>query len=120
MTYQSRLYLNGLAAAGLSGGANAITVLIVDPVKFNFDGTEGVKSLIIAVLVSALVGFATYVKQHPLPDPAKDTDAPSVSQSMVEAVAAKQAGTTPNLISKEVRDLAAQIVSGTGDGTLKP
>jgi len=93
LSYQTRLYFHGLMAAGLSGGANAITVLIVDPVKFNVQDWAGLRSLLIAVVISAVVGFATYLKAHPLPDPQKDSDAPRSAQIKIAEIKAAMSGT---------------------------
>lgn len=54
-----------LIGAAINSGANAIVLIVVDPLKFNlFQG--GATELGQAVLVSALVGAALYVKQHPI------------------------------------------------------
>ena len=60
-------WLNGLIGAIIGAGANAITLLIVDPYKFSPSVNGGWKSLGISTLVSGLVGAALYLKQHPTP-----------------------------------------------------
>lgn len=56
----------GILGAAISGAANGVTVMIVDPLRFNlFDG--GARNLASVVIVSALVGAALYLKQHDLP-----------------------------------------------------
>ena len=60
-----KVWLSGLIAATITGGANAISVMIVDPVAFNLQDEMG-KVLTVA-LVSAIIGAAAYLKQSPLP-----------------------------------------------------
>ena len=59
-------WLKGLISAVIGGGANAITVAIVDPLTFNL--TEGFEKLATVAAVSAIVAAAMYLKQSPLPD----------------------------------------------------
>jgi hypothetical protein len=64
----------GLIGAAISGAANGVTVMIVDPLRFNlFDG--GARNLASVVIVSAMVGAALYLKQHTLPIEEDDEDA---------------------------------------------
>jgi len=58
-------WLKGLAAAFIGGGANVITVIVVDPVAFNF-GAEWKKTLT-AAAVGGIIAAAMYLKQSPLP-----------------------------------------------------
>ena len=61
-----RHWIRGLVAAVIGGGANAVTVIILDPINFNlFQG--GATKLGMATLVSAIVSAALYLKQSPLP-----------------------------------------------------
>lgn len=61
-----KLWSRGLFAAMLNTIANSIVVVIVDPVKFNlFQG--GATELGKVAIVSALMGAALYLKQHPDP-----------------------------------------------------
>lgn len=77
MTYQNRVYLRGLVSAGIGGAANAVTLLVIDPLSFNiFQG--GALKLATAMAVSSLVSFAIYVKEHPLPNPDVDNNYQSV------------------------------------------
>jgi hypothetical protein len=61
----TRAWLHGLGAAFVGGGANAVTVIVLDPVKFNLQ--DGWKNLLTAVVVSSIVSSALYLKQSPLP-----------------------------------------------------
>lgn len=61
-----RIWLRGLVAAAVSAGANAITVMIVEPYHFNLH--DGLGKVGKVALVSAIVGAALYLKQHPVPD----------------------------------------------------
>lgn len=58
-------WLLGLLSAGISGGASAITVVVVDPNNFNLQ--EGLKNLASVFIVQALIGMGLYLKQSPLP-----------------------------------------------------
>lgn len=58
-------WIKGLVSAIIGGGANAITVAIVDPIAFNMQ--EGAGKLLTVALVSAIVAAAMYLKQSPLP-----------------------------------------------------
>jgi len=60
-------WLLGLLSAGISGGASAITVVVVDPNNFNLQA--GLKNLASVFVVQALIGMALYLKQSPLPVP---------------------------------------------------
>lgn len=64
-----RLWSRGIFAAVIAAVANSVTVIIADPITFNlFQG--GATKLGQVALVSALVGAALYLKEHP--DPWKD------------------------------------------------
>lgn len=66
MSGNLKAWLHGLVAAFISGGANGITVMIVDPTQFNlFQG--GAAKLGMVMLVGAIVGAALFLKQSPLP-----------------------------------------------------
>jgi hypothetical protein len=61
-----KLWGRGLIAAVINAIANSIVVVIVDPTKFNlFQG--GARELGQVAVVSALVGAALYLKEHPDP-----------------------------------------------------
>lgn len=61
-----RLWSRGLFAAIINTIANGIVVIVVDPTTFNlFQG--GAKKLGMVALVSALLGAALYLKEHPDP-----------------------------------------------------
>ena len=65
----SRLWLHGLAAAAISGAANAISVYVVDPVHFS-DFTKLGK----VALISAILGAAFYLKKSPVPTKPEEKD----------------------------------------------
>lgn len=73
MTIQSAVssvwknWFNGLIGGAIGSAANSITVLIIDPAKFNPANDGGWTHLAIAVTVSFVVGAALYLKQHPTP-----------------------------------------------------
>jgi len=88
MTYQTRVYIRGLFSAGISAGSNAVIFILADPNTYNlFNG--GAKKLAIVTLLNALLGFATYTKEHPLPNP----DADNNYQSVVNQKIAELKGT---------------------------
>lgn len=62
-----RQWARGVAGAAINSGATAVTVLIVDPVGFSPATAGGWGKLLSAIAVSAVVGAALYLKQHPLP-----------------------------------------------------
>ena len=60
------VWLKGLIAAVIGGAANALTMVIVDPLNFNLN--EGVGNLLAVAATSAIVAAAMYLKQSPLPN----------------------------------------------------
>jgi len=60
------VWLKGLIAAVIGGAANALTMVIVDPLNFNLN--EGVGNLLTVAATSAIVAAAMYLKQSPLPN----------------------------------------------------
>ena len=60
-----KVWAKGLLSAVIGGGANAVVVMIADPVSFNFE--DGAQRLITVTWVSALVAGAAYLKKSPLP-----------------------------------------------------
>lgn len=68
-----RTWLHGLFAAIVGGSSNAVTLIIVDPLKFNMTH-DGWKNLGTAVLVSGIVSAALYLKQSPVPPETTTTD----------------------------------------------
>ena len=60
-----RAWAHGLCAAIIGGGANAIAVIVVDPLTFNLD--DGIGNLLKVAAVSAIVSAAAYLKRSPLP-----------------------------------------------------
>lgn len=69
---QLKVWLHGLAAAAIGAFSTSITVLVVDPTKFNFSG-EGFLSLAKVSIVAAIVAVAGYLAKSPLPEEAATT-----------------------------------------------
>ena len=61
----TRVWLEGLVAALIGGAANAVTVIVVDPLNFNLG--EGLPKLLQVVTVGAVVAAAAFLKQSPIP-----------------------------------------------------
>ena len=61
----TRIWIEGLVAALIGGAANAITVIVVDPLNFNLG--EGLGKLFQVVAVGGLVAAAAFLKQSPIP-----------------------------------------------------
>jgi hypothetical protein len=59
------MWMHGLGSALVGGTATAVTVMVVDPMTFNFTQWENVLK---AAIVSGVVNAAFYLKQSPLPD----------------------------------------------------
>ncbi len=60
-----RLWVHGLCSAFIGGAAHAVTIMVIDPMQFNFQ--DGIYKLGTVSLVSAIVATALYLKQSPLP-----------------------------------------------------
>jgi hypothetical protein len=60
-------WTRGLIGGAISGGANGVSVMIADPANFNFTTAGGAQKLLFVMGISAAVGAALYLKQHPLP-----------------------------------------------------
>ncbi len=61
-----RNWVRGVIGGAIGGMANAITNVLVRPDVFNF--SEGWNDLWHSAAVSALVGAALYLKNHPTPE----------------------------------------------------
>lgn len=59
-------WIKGLISAIISGAANAVTVMIVEPSSFNLQ--EGWGKLLTVAIVSAIWGAAMYLKKSPIPN----------------------------------------------------
>lgn len=59
-------WIKGLVGAGIGGAANTVTVMIVDPVNFNFE--TGLPKLAAVAAVGAILSAAMYLKQSPIPE----------------------------------------------------
>lgn len=66
-----KLWLHGLAAAAIGAFSSSITLVVIDPAKFNFSG-EGFLSLAKVSLVSSIVAVAGYLAKSPLPEENQD------------------------------------------------
>lgn len=60
-----KIWIEGLLAALIGGAANAVTVIVVDPLNFNLG--EGLPKLLQVVAVGAIVAAAAFLKQSPIP-----------------------------------------------------
>ena len=60
-----RHWVKGLFSAVISGGANAVTVVLVAPETFNL--SDGLSKLVAVIVAGAIIGCASYLKQSPLP-----------------------------------------------------
>lgn len=73
MRFKWELWLYGLAAATIGGGANAVSaalaVIITDPKTFNFEGglVKVLQVAGIAFLIGGLTAFFSYLREHPVP-----------------------------------------------------
>lgn len=65
-----KIWIEGLLAALIGGGANAVTVIVVDPLAFNLG--EGLPKLLQVVTVGAIVAAAAFLKQSPIPKAEKE------------------------------------------------
>jgi hypothetical protein len=61
-------WVKGLFAALITGAANAVVLVVVDPINFPLADLSRVGT---AALVSGLIGAAAYLKQSPLPTDAE-------------------------------------------------
>jgi len=68
-----RIWLKGLAAAGISGGAGGVMTGLaavgIDPAHFNLQAGMGATVRIgaAAALINAIIGVAAYLQKSPLP-----------------------------------------------------
>lgn len=87
LSYRYRIYLHGLFASILTGVSNSAVLMMVDSQDFNlFSG--GFDKLASVATTSAVISFFVYIKEHPLPNPMKDTDYYEVRSVKAEAVRA--------------------------------
>ena len=59
-------WLKGLVSAFIGGGANSVSVMIVDPESFNLG--EGLYRLGSVAVASGVISAAMYLKKSPLPE----------------------------------------------------
>lgn len=69
---KTRTWIEGILAAAIGGGANALTVIIVDPLAFNLQ--EGLSKLLQVAAVGGLVAVAAFLKQSPIPAAKEGTE----------------------------------------------
>lgn len=60
------IWLHGLGAALIGGAVNSLSVILVDPVEFNF--STGLGKLASVAGAGALIGVIAYLKKSPLPE----------------------------------------------------
>lgn len=65
MTSTTKIWIEGLLAAAIGGGANAITVNLIDPVNFSLTAHAG--KLASVAVVGAVLSVAAYLKKSPIP-----------------------------------------------------
>lgn len=58
-------WLHGLASAVIGGGANSISMMVIDPKDFNLH--DGLGKVLSVWVVSGVINAALYLKQSPLP-----------------------------------------------------
>lgn len=68
----TKVWIEGLVAALIGGAANAVTVIVVDPLNFNLG--EGLGKLLQVVAVGGLVAAAAFLKQSPIPKTEEGTE----------------------------------------------
>lgn len=61
-------WLRGLATAFISGSANCICAVVIDPVTFNPQEQGGLGKLLMFAAYSGIINLFFYLKQSPLPD----------------------------------------------------
>lgn len=62
----TQIWFKGVVAALISGAVNSLSVILVDPVEFNF--TTGLGKLASVAGAGALIGVIAYLKKSPLPE----------------------------------------------------
>lgn len=78
--YNWKTWVYGLISAFIGGGANAITVMIVEPLTFNLEA--GMSKLLTVFFVSGLVSASFYLKSSPLP-PKEESDSSKSSSILM-------------------------------------
>jgi len=62
----TQIWFKGVVAALIGGAVNSLSVILVDPVEFNF--TTGLGKLASVAGAGALIGVIAYLKKSPLPE----------------------------------------------------
>ena len=65
MASTTKIWIEGLLAAAIGGGANAVTVNLIDPVNFSLSAHAG--KLASVAVVGAVLYVAAYLKKSPIP-----------------------------------------------------
>lgn len=78
-------WIHGLGSAFIGGGANAVTVMIVDPIQFNIN--DGWQKLLTVFLVSAILSACFYLKQSPLPTESSESSNSSSPSTLIKVTA---------------------------------
>jgi len=89
MSNSTRLWLHGLGAAFIGGGATSLSTVLVAPDRFNMTSLSGFGHLVVVAIVAGIVSAAGYLKQSPLPtmqiDQQKiETPEGSISQTTIK------------------------------------
>ena len=90
VAYKWRVWLHGLWNASIASACTSVYVVVIDK---DFNPFQGGWDKFTQLLVGgAIVGFILYMREHPLPDPDKDTDANSVSVQKIQEIRAMSTG----------------------------
>lgn len=89
---QLRIWLHGLVAATISGGASAVTAAfsaqIVAPKEFNMANKFGhtIELMAAMFVINALIGMMAYLKQSPIPPDAEEAAQPPAAKAASNAL----------------------------------
>lgn len=102
-----KVWLHGLAAAAIGAFSSSITLILVDPAKFNFSA-DGFLSLSKVSLVSSIIAVAGYLAKSPLP---QDSTSSSPVQKLgaMALCAVLLMGSTAGCTSAQVANVVKNI-----------
>jgi uncharacterized membrane protein len=104
-----KIWLHGLMAAAIGAFSSSITLIIVDPAKFNFS-TDGFLSLGKVSLVAAILAVAGYLAKSPLPTNAANSSRDSLRKlGAVALCAVLLMGATTGCTSAQVANVVKNI-----------